>query len=308
VEGSNIKRTKRIIERLPAFYKVWDRRTLLFKIIHSIGKMLDETEKDLDAILLSHWVDTAFREDLDKLGAIFNIKRKLGESDEDFRGRLKRAIVEFKGGGTVSALLTAVKISLGVPMDYPIELIENPPIILYREIDVRTGDTWWFSSNSVLDASPNMLLTVKSEDAKIVKPTLINLETNESITFNGEIKSGDVFEIKNGKAFLNGIDVSEMLSADKMPILLRKGSEWKYAEVLAENIGVFDQARFDDAIFAVGIPVVSLKFEWTAYQPATFEIRIPKDALTGKSVSEVEEIVNSIKAAGVKAIIKVIGG
>jgi len=44
---------------------------------------MDEMEKDLVSIMRGHWVDTARGEDIDRLGALFNIERKDGESDPD---------------------------------------------------------------------------------------------------------------------------------------------------------------------------------------------------------------------------------
>jgi len=300
-------RTQRIIDIFPGFYKTWDSNSLIFRVVSALGKRLDEADKDLAAILRTHWVNTAFKDDIDKLGAIYNIDRKKGETDPEFRARLKRAILEFKGGGTVSAVLSSVKMALGLPMDYPLELIENPPKGICKEFEVRTGETWRLSSESVLDATPNITISVETEGAKVINPTLTNLDTEDVVTFKGVILSVERLRIENGKAILNDIDVTEKLSTTVKPTLLRKGSTWKYTEPLEEDIGVFDSALFDQSVFAVGIPTVKIAFEWTAYQPATFELRIPQDAVSRKGdISLVREVVDSIKAAGVQSIIKIV--
>jgi hypothetical protein len=302
-----MERTQRIIDRFPSFYKTWDRNSLIFKVVSALGKRLDEADKEPAAILRAHWVDTAFGNDLDKLGAIYNIDRKKGESDPEYRARLKRAIMEFKGGGTISAVLSLVKMALGLPMDYPLELLENPPKGIYKELKVRTGETWSLSSESVLDATPSITISVETEDAKVTNPTITNLDAEEVVTFNGVIRSVERLRIENGRAFLNDSEVTEKLSTNITPKLLRKGSMWKYTEPLEEDIGVFDTAHFDLSVFAVGIPTVKIGFEWIAYQPATFELRIPKDAVPqGDGISRLQEVVDSIKAAGVQAIIKVV--
>ncbi|MBS7654097.1 MAG: hypothetical protein QXU95_01045 [Candidatus Bathyarchaeia archaeon] len=302
-----MKRTKRILNRFPDFYKVWDENSRIFKIINAVGKRLEEADKDTNAILRAHWVDTAFGEDIDRLGAIFNLKRRVGEEDSEYRSRLKRAIMDFKGGGTVSAILSSVKMTLGLPENYQLELVENPPITLERTLEVRTGDTWFMSSNSVLDAVPSITITTETADMTIINPTILNIDTGEKISFNGEIRAGEKLKMGDGRATLNGIDVTERLTVTGFPRLLRKGSAWKYSEQVEETIGRFDTSSFDESVFAVGIPTAKIIFNWVAYQPATFEIKIPKDVISVKrDLSILEEVVYAVKASGVKAIIKVI--
>jgi len=302
-----MSRTQRIVDRFPSFYKVWDSRSRIFKVVSAIAKRLDEADSDLVAILRSHWVDTAFGGDLDSLGAILNVRRKMDEPDSRYRNRLYRAIAEFKGGGTMSAVLTSVKMALGVPEGAPIRLVENPPIEVSKTLEVRTGDTWVMSSNSVLDAVPSLVISIETKDAEITNPTVANLDTDEKIKFNGIIKSGEELRIEDGKITLNGVDVTDRLSTTKVPSLLRKVSKWSYAELVEEVIGRFDVATFDKSVFAIGIPTVKLVFRWTAYQPATFEVQIPADVLLGRGdLSILQEAVDSIKAAGVKAMVKVI--
>jgi hypothetical protein len=198
---------------------------------------------------------------------------------------------------------------LNLPTDYSLELNENPPKEIIKEFSFTTGDFFTISSESVLDAKPSIDISVETEDAEISNPTLTNTDTNEVITFMGTIKSEEHLKIEDGKAVLNDEDVTEKLSATTIPQLLRKGSTWSYTEIIEEEIGVFDVAQFDHSIFAFGIPTVKVVLNWTAFQPATFEISIPKNTLyRGNDISLVEAVVNSIKAVGVKAIINVIEG
>jgi hypothetical protein len=302
-----LERTQRILERFPSFYKTWDRASLIFNVVCSLGKRLDEAEKDLFAIMRAHWIDKALGLDLDSLGALYNLNRKPGENDVEYRNHLKLAIMEYKGGGTISAVLTSVKTALGLPRDYPLELVENPPREISKEIHVSTGETWWQSSESVLDASPSVEISVETEGGKATNPTIINTGLDESLTFEGTIQSGDRLRIEEGKAYLNGEDVTRRLSTTVAPKLLRRGSTWRYVELLEKEIGVFDVARFDESMFPVGIATVRVGFKWVAYQPTTFELRIPKDALSMRGdASLAQEVANSIKAVGVRAIIKVV--
>lgn len=300
--------TQRIIDRFPSFYKSWDITSLISRVVSALGKRLDEAEKEIVAVLRAHWVDTAMRSDLDSLGASYNMKRRPNESDSDYRNRLKRAIIEFKGGGTVSAVLTSVKAWLGLPEEHHLELIENPPKRIHKELEVKTGETWRLSSASISDAVPSITIGVETEDSKITNPTITNIDTNESITFKGVIQSGKRLNIKDGKATLNGVDVTKKLSTTTIPKLLRKESNWRYTELIEREIGVFDAARFDGSVFEIGIPPATLGFKWTAYQPATFEIQIPRGVTSESALSLAQEVIDSIKAVGVKATVKLTRG
>lgn len=307
-----MSRTQRILDRFPNFYRTWDRNSLISQVVSASGKRIDEVENELFAVMRAHWVDKTLRIDLDYLGALYNIKRKLSETDSEFRSRLKRAIMEFKGGGTISAVLASVKNALGLPRDFPLELVENPQKEIQKEFGVRTGETWWQSSESVFDAIPNVEISVETKGAKITNPTIINTDIEESLVFRGIVQNGSKLRLGDGKAYLDGKDVTESLSTTTttIPKLLRKGSVWRYVELLGKEIGVFDASSFDESLFPVGIATVKIVFKWTTHQPATFEIRVPKEALSlrGDNISMTEDVVNSIKATGVRATIKIIDG
>jgi hypothetical protein len=302
-----VERTQRILERFPQFYMTWDKQSIIHDLVTSLGKQVDESEKELDSVLRSHWLDTAAHGDLNKLGRMFNINRNPGEPDPDYRNRLKRAIIEFKGGGTRQAIMSSVRLTLGLPPDYPLEMIENPEKEVYREFSVQSGDTWAFSSESILDAEPVIDMSLQSEDESINKPTITNIDTGEAITFNGKIGKGQTLTIGDGRAMIDGKEVKKSLSTTKPPRLPRRVTEWAYNEPISEEIGVFDTAVFDESKFAIGIPQVRLGFKWITHQPATFELRVPRSALTRKeSLKLAQDAVESIKATGVKAIINVV--
>ena len=304
---ARMSRTQRIIERLPDFYRTWDEKSLIHSIVAAFGKRLDEAEKDLFALMRSHWVDKAFGLDLDRLGQIYNISRKPGEQDERFRSRLRMAIVEFKGGGTIGAVQTAVRTITGLPLDYPIEILENPTEKTQKEFEVKTGDTWRMSSQSILDATPTIELTVPPGEEKVMNPTITNLDTGESMTVETTLQTGDTLRIQEKRTVL--IRQKEEQSVQKTtPLTIpRKRSLWRYSERLEKEIGVFDVAKFDESVFPLRIPFIKLAFTWTARKPATFKLRIPKEAVPSRNtLSLVEDTVNSIKAAGVRAIVEIV--
>lgn len=113
-----------------------------------------------------------------------------------------------------------------------------------------------------------------------------------------------------GKAYLDDEDVTENLSGTTttIPKLLRKGSTWRYVELLGKDIGMFNVSSFDESLFPTSVATIKIKFSWTAYQPATFEINVPREVLSLRenNLPMAKEVVNSIKATGVKASIKII--
>jgi len=303
-----MSRVERICDRLPRFYKHWDRDSLVFSLLRAVSKQLDEAEEKITDVMKAHWVDTAVEDELNKLGALLGLSRLSGEDDLQYRARLKRAVNEYQGGGTISTILDVVKASIIAQSEEDVKIVENPPASAFAEFTVRAGDTWTLGSNSITDAQPSITLTVE-ETGGVSKPQIMNLDTGESITFKGRLRSGQKLVIKKKKASIDGKDVSKRIYPQKIPRLLRRGSTWKYSESLEKLVGVFDTAKFDEHTFAMRVPSVRISFDWTRLQPATFEVRIKSKALrdSGFSKPYLEKVVNSMKAAGVNALIKVTG-
>lgn len=300
-------RLERVCNRLPRFYRHWEKDSLVFNILSAVSRQLDKAEEETTDLMKAHWVDTAVEDELNRLGTLFGMGRLSGEDDLLFRARLKRAVNEYKGGGTVSTILDAVKAAIGAQNAEDVEIVENPRTSAFKEFTVRAGDTWTLGSNSVEDAQPSLTLTVE-EGGEVSNPQIWNVDTQESITFNGKLKGGQKLVIKK-KAYLDAKDVSAKISARKIPRLLRRVSTWRYSEALEKLIGVFDTARFDEHTFAVRVPAVGIRFDWIRLQPATFEVRIRSTAFRDSRFSKpyLERLINSMKAAGVNAMIKVSG-
>lgn len=301
-----MKPLNKIANRLPSMYKSWDENSVIYKFLSAFVKRFNESSKDVRRILRSHWIDTTHGGDIDRLGALFNLRRREGESDSDFKDTVKNAIQEYRGGGTVKAVLTALKTSLGPLNSEQTKLVENPPEKMEVEKIVRAGDTWAMKSQSIADVSPILTVKVVEENAEAKNPSLHNLTTGETINFTDSLMTGDELHIKGGKATLGKTNVTEKLEGSQIT-LTRKESSWHYTEALSEKIGLFDTATFDGSIYAVGIPEVSILFQWTAHRPASFEVQVPKKVLdnSGMDVERVEKLINSVKAAGVAATVKV---
>ena len=233
--------------------------------------------------------------------------RKDSEPDSDFRNRLKIAIISYEGGGTIDAIQMLVRITLRLPQDYPVQIIENPPAIYQENWKVSAGNEWFVTSISIQETVPEITIAVETVGAKVTDPTIINVTTSESITFKGDILYGDILSIKDGQAMLNDQDHTDRLLTTDMPKLPRKESKWQYTESVGANLGTFDRTQFDGSVFEVEI-VSSITFKWTASKPATFELHIPREILTkaGVTLESMQDILNSVKACGVKAEVKVV--
>ncbi|MCK9440673.1 MAG: hypothetical protein M0Q13_04545 [Methanothrix sp.] len=300
-------RAENISKRLPHFYRQWDRESQISLLTSAAGQCMDESEKELISILHAHWVDKASRYDLEKLGALFRIQRTEGEADLDYRNRIKTAILRYQGGGTVSAIQASVRIALRLPQDHPVEIKENPEVLWKKNYTVRSGTKWQEDARSINDSTLDITLSVDTENAKITDPTFKNITTGDSITFQGDVSYGEVLEICGDKATLNGEDQSSRLSISGSLRLPRGVSQWQYTEFVGGNQGAFDLTLFDKSVFVVDI-TSSITLEWAASQPATFELRLPKETLTkaGVKAKEVQEILDSVKASGVKAELKLV--
>jgi hypothetical protein len=287
-------------------YKSWDENTVIYKFLSAFVKRFEESQKDVRRVLRSHWIDTAHGSNIDRLGALFNLQRTENESDSDFKDKVKNAIQEYRGGGTVKSILATLKATLGATNGDAIKLIENPPQKMRVEKVIRAGDTWSMRSESIADVQPSLRIKVLEENAEAKNPTLQNLTTKETISYSDSLKTGEELTIKDGKATLDKTSVTKKFEGTEIT-LTRRDSTWQYTEALSEKIGLFDTAAFDTSIFAVGIPEVSILYQWIAYRPASFEVQIPKEVLDRSGVEQerVEKLINSVKAAGVAASIKI---
>ena len=299
--------SRRIADRLPSFYRTWDRKAVIARLIEAFGSKLDESSEELFQVLKSHWVDTATGEDLDKLGALLNIARRPGETDRDFRVRLKTGVQGYMGGGTKKAILSAIKVALGLKNVAGIEIVENPLVSKKKVFRVRAGERWRMSSEGIDDVEPKIRIAVESKNARITNPEIKNLDTGESISFQGVMITGQVLEISSRGALLDGKDVTQRLLG-RVPVIPRRETTWVYTEALEERIGVFNKSSFNQSVFALEVPLVRVEFEWRANQRAAFEVRVSRKYLKKKGVDldYLRKVVESVKAVGVQSIVKIV--
>ena len=200
-------RLERISNRLPRFYKHWEQDSLVFTLLKAVIEQLDEAEERITDLMKAHWVDTAVEDELDKLGELLGLSRLAEESDPAYRARLKRAVTDYEGGGTVSTILAAVKALIRAQTEEDVKIIENPPTSASAEFVVRAGDTWTLGSNSIEDTQPKVTITVE-ETGGVSNPQIINQDSGESITFKVKLKSGQKLVITKKKALIDEMDIS----------------------------------------------------------------------------------------------------
>ncbi len=300
---TELERTKRIADRLPEFYRTWDTDSVIFKVLDSVGRSLSEEQKSVFRIMRTHWVDTANGEDLDKLGAVFELKRDQGEVDDDYRARIKSALRQFKGGGTCASVKALMADFLSARQE-DLEIVENPAREMSIERRVAGGQSWTQGSMSVGDASPTIEMTLQGDGIVVLNPTLRNLDSNESVGLEGRFTVGQTLVMSEDSATLDGKDASSRVSASPaFPKLTPGGSRWVYEEAISAKVGHFGKGSFGSSIFAVPVPDAVIRLTWSGRQPSTFTLMVPARVMkeSGVSVREAADFLNIIKGAGVHA-------
>jgi hypothetical protein len=325
----------RIINRLPQFYKSWDKESVLFSFIDSFANELRKQKKDLVNIKRTHWIDTSYGKNLDLLAKIYKLYRKQEESDEDFRNRIKRFLFEFTGGGTKKSILaqTVAYLNLKEESEMPI-LIENPVRIKKVKMTVQNGDRISIQSESIDDKDFFLELSLEEEGFEILDPSIYDQDRNYSIKFHGTLRSGEKLRISteeksvshinddlriddvnndsnsifnNKKNNGNNNNNNNIFIDEKMKVP-RKKSTWIFKENTTPKLGRFDEALFDEYFYEVYVPKCSLNIEWKAKLLSSFELQIESESFerSGVSIENFSDLINSIKAAGVKAYIEII--
>lgn len=305
-----------IVERLPGFYRATEKDSYIYEFVSGFARIINEQEKELAKIRDAHWIDSSRGINLDLLASIFGLGRKRKEGDDDFRSRIAATIADLRKGGTVEAIRIQLAQYLATSKE-EIVVVEYPPTEMTIQKAVLSGDTWSMKSSSI-NNNEKVMIILSLENGEAIDPTIImDTDTNFFIRYKGTLKKGDLLEINEGKARLNGVDVSSSISYEKgnkpvpltddLPQIARKPSKWIYREKITDTLARFDQSRFDENVFFKFVPPTSLTIKWTARLLGSFEVRIPSRALetTDLTKEEIEELVNAIKAAGIRSFVTI---
>lgn len=309
-----MEKADEIVDRLPGFYRARERNSPLYDFVSAVAKIINQQEDDLSTIMDSHWIATAHGIDLDLLASLFGLGRKRRENDREYKSRINQTFVDIKKGGTVEAVRAQLALYLATSKE-DIMVEENPPIEMQDMKKVVSGDSWVMTSTSIRDEKATIVLSL--EDGEARDPTIIDLDANVALKYKGTLKKGDVLELNQGKAMLNGVDATKSVSFESgnttipipsdMPKIPRKPSKWIFRERLTDTLGRFDQSKFDENVFFESVPPTTLKLQWTSRLLASFEVKVSSRALEKASVTkeELEALVNAIKAAGIRTFVKV---
>lgn len=100
-----MNRLDNMLMRLPPIYCI-DPGSLLHQFLSLFANVMAAYDEDMNRVQRSHWIDTAFdRQDLEKIGALFDIPAAAWEPDDLYRARLKTTIAaRFQGAVTRDVL------------------------------------------------------------------------------------------------------------------------------------------------------------------------------------------------------------
>ena len=303
-------KTEDLARLLPDAYAADDAESLLYKLLDTAGAELMVADEKLKALLKSHWVDYASGPALDGLGAIFGVERRELQSggledDDQFRLRLKAVVPLFTGGGTVKAVLGAVRSALGLPFD--LDQLNLPPAQAALREDIEklviltefSPASERLVDNAVSEAggASELLMVVELPTVREVSPRvewtflsgggrLLSLERLDTGT---GVKSDEALVVpRSGSLVLSadehgrliatiGVeDVSELFTNldGTTPALLPEvpphRSEWRFrAQSGLYGIGAFDG---DDTY---DLPSYQVEMSLTRFEPLTFDVHVP---------------------------------
>lgn len=295
--------TVRIINRFPSHYEAYDQSSILYKLIDTIGRSIELAEEDINKILLSRWIPTADQEELERIGKLFGINSFEQEDLELYRIRVVTTVHDLVNGrGTPTSIRRFIKAGTGLDP----EIVENPTVEASPPSKLlKPGDRWEMFCNSIIDAEPIIFIRGVTTTHN---PTITNLSTSESVTYNGLLRKGATLTIyPDGKASLTGIDVSDKIQirADKDLRLPKGRSVWVYTDANA----FIDNAKVKENSFTeVNTVTVELKMEWTERQPATVVVKVPGDGANDKLKMEVQDLLERVRTVGVTFKIEMSNG
>jgi hypothetical protein len=310
-----MRNTERMVNRLPEYMNADNKDSLINSILDCVGSSINDAESKIRDIMTSKWFPVASLPDLERIGSLFGVERLTGEDLPNYKLRLYTTIQELlKGVGTVESIRTLVTAAMG----FEPNIIENPKLpINGGQHLLKAGDKWVEECKSVIEPIPTITL---HSITTVRNPTIANLITGETITYNGLLRPGAFLTINpDSTASLAGIDISDRIttSHDKVPGISRPSSEWVYQDLNA----FLDSSSFGAATLA-GSELYSIIVElhWEESKPASFIVKLPlysnkyrpTEELSAEDLEasigyeqevrqEVRNLVEKVKTAGVEA-------
>jgi len=103
----------RLVRRLSSAYRR-EQGSNNYKLLSIPAQELDQLEQEMQNVLSAHHVDTATGKSLDRIGELVMVRRNPGESDTDYRNRIKSEWPARASDSTKQAIIYALTTILGV--------------------------------------------------------------------------------------------------------------------------------------------------------------------------------------------------
>ncbi|MBN1480104.1 hypothetical protein EH223_19280 [candidate division KSB1 bacterium] len=308
-------KTDKLVQLFPDAYAATEKESLLYKLLDAIGAEFMTADESVKQLLKSHWVNYATGKALDGLGSIYGVTRRrlrdaTMETDDAFRRRLKSVVPMFTGGGTVRAVLGAVRSALGLPFDLDQLNLPTEFAALRRDIEnlVRIEE---FSPKGERIVGRNVQEVNNASEVRLVidiptvredRPTIqwtflsgggrdlsLELLPTEAGGVTQGIKSKKNLVIPEGSTLTLSSDPDGNLIAliglqelhhmftdldgtgkPVLPDIPLGSSEWRFRA----QSGLFDRAVFDRHD-TFDLPLFEVEVSWIRYEPLTFDVHVP---------------------------------
>jgi hypothetical protein len=189
-----------ILSHLPHY---WDKKTqsVTYQMLLAIADELDAFKVEKDNLVLSIQIDTAVGTELDDIGELFKLARRTGESDTDYRVRIKNARLSFIGGGTIPGLKNAFEAATGLPQSQ---------LDITDEFDLK-----FLATITVNDMAEILLLPIAEDTILASKAAGIGVLFAHNLIFHEDLSVSDTITITPLSAFNEFIiEVSEIEGTD----------------------------------------------------------------------------------------------
>lgn len=128
-------RIQGILDKFPTFWKR-QQNSNNYKIARSVGTELNSVDTQNLNLVLDIQVDTASGSSLNDIGRLFRLSRNTGESDTDFRARIKAHWQGSVGAATMEALQNAIGTAIDEDPDNIIVTEQSMKVFLTVPIDI----------------------------------------------------------------------------------------------------------------------------------------------------------------------------
>jgi len=112
----DINRTERVLSNLPTHWSK-DEKSFNYKLFNAFAEELKTANIKIDSMKSAVFIDTAAGEQLNDLGKLFKLGRDSGETDEQYRARIKGYWPGFSGAGTADSLKRTLNAILNIPTE-----------------------------------------------------------------------------------------------------------------------------------------------------------------------------------------------